>query len=284
MDFIKARSDAKIFFHLVRRHPRDHPRHDRDGIDIINPVQVSAVGMESSALARLRQRHDLLGRAGRYAGVFTTGAPDEVREEVRRRIDDLGANGGFVAAAVHNIQANVPPENIMAMWGRRCRSSAPTGKRRRPAPGRFVPAARHDKPVKVSTSPDALPAQMPTPEEAAAQAEAGDFYRTSSSICGMPSSTGEDRSRSGSGAGVGRWLRRPDDHQRRHRAGRLTIVGEVRDRRVLPAGNDGRRTGSARHSGIDPPAWLPPTRRDRRAVIGTVKGDLHDIGKNLGRP
>ena len=49
-------------------------------------------------------------------GVFNSGTPAQVRDDVRRRIDDLGPNGGFIAATVHNIQANVPPENIMAMW------------------------------------------------------------------------------------------------------------------------------------------------------------------------
>jgi uroporphyrinogen decarboxylase len=39
-----------------------------------------------------------------------------VRAETRRRIEDLAPGGGFVFATVHNIQGNVPPENIMAMW------------------------------------------------------------------------------------------------------------------------------------------------------------------------
>ena len=39
-----------------------------------------------------------------------------MKDEVKRRIDDLASGGGFVFAPVHNIQADVPPENIMAMW------------------------------------------------------------------------------------------------------------------------------------------------------------------------
>ena len=42
--------------------------------------------------------------------------PDEVRDEVRRRIDDFAPGGGFVFATVHNIQAFVPPENIVAVY------------------------------------------------------------------------------------------------------------------------------------------------------------------------
>lgn len=45
-----------------------------------------------------------------------TGSPDDVRAEVRRRLDDLMPGGGFVFNTVHNIQGNVPVENLMAMW------------------------------------------------------------------------------------------------------------------------------------------------------------------------
>ena len=42
--------------------------------------------------------------------------PGEVRSEVKRRVDDLAPGGGYIFAAIHNIQADVPPENFMAMW------------------------------------------------------------------------------------------------------------------------------------------------------------------------
>jgi uroporphyrinogen decarboxylase len=48
--------------------------------------------------------------------VLGTGTPDQVRAEVRRRLDDFMPGGGYVFNQVHNIQANVPPENIVAMW------------------------------------------------------------------------------------------------------------------------------------------------------------------------
>jgi uroporphyrinogen decarboxylase len=47
--------------------------------------------------------------------VLGRGTPAEVRDEVRRRIEDLAPGGGFIFAAVHNIQADVPVENIVAM-------------------------------------------------------------------------------------------------------------------------------------------------------------------------
>ena len=48
--------------------------------------------------------------------ILPFGTPAEVAEEVKRRIDDLAPQGGFVFAAVHNIQADVPPENIVAAF------------------------------------------------------------------------------------------------------------------------------------------------------------------------
>jgi uroporphyrinogen decarboxylase len=48
--------------------------------------------------------------------VLPRGTPQEVREEVRRRIADLGPGGGYVLGAVHNIQAEVPAENILAIF------------------------------------------------------------------------------------------------------------------------------------------------------------------------
>jgi uroporphyrinogen decarboxylase len=48
--------------------------------------------------------------------VFARSSPQDVRREVRRRIEDLASGGGFIFGAIHNIQDDVPPENIVAMW------------------------------------------------------------------------------------------------------------------------------------------------------------------------
>lgn len=87
------------------------------GVDVINPVQVSAAGMDSRELKREFGR-DIVFWGG---GVDTQrtlpyGSPSDVRDEVRRRLDDLMPGGGFVFAPVHNIQADVPPQNLIAMW------------------------------------------------------------------------------------------------------------------------------------------------------------------------
>jgi uroporphyrinogen decarboxylase len=86
------------------------------GLDVLNPVQVSAAGMDSAALKRDFGRELAFWGGGvDTQRVLWAGTPQEVRDETRRRIDDLMPGGGFVFAAVHNIQAGVPPENILAM-------------------------------------------------------------------------------------------------------------------------------------------------------------------------
>jgi uroporphyrinogen decarboxylase len=115
--FIRARTDARIFFHTCGAVRELIPDLIEIGVDILNPVQVSAAGMDGAELKREFGR-DLVFWGG---GVDTqrilgSGTPDEVRAEVRRRIADLRDGGGFVFAAVHNVQPNVPPANLLAMW------------------------------------------------------------------------------------------------------------------------------------------------------------------------
>ncbi len=87
------------------------------GVDILNPVQVSATGMDTKQLKReFGQDLTFWGGGVDTQHILPSGTTEEVREEVKRRIDDLAPGGGFVFSAVHNIQADVPPENIMAMW------------------------------------------------------------------------------------------------------------------------------------------------------------------------
>jgi len=87
------------------------------GVDVLNPVQVSAAGMDTAALkAEFGDDLTFWGGGVDTQRVLPHGTADEVREEVRRRILDLAPGGGFVFSAVHNIQADVPAENIIAIW------------------------------------------------------------------------------------------------------------------------------------------------------------------------
>jgi len=114
---IKSRTDAKLFYHGCGAVYELIPHLIEIGVDIVNPVQVNAEGMDS---ARLKQAYgdDIVFWGGGVdtQKVLPFGTPDEVRDEVKRRIDDFAPGGGFVFATVHNIQAFVPPENIEAAY------------------------------------------------------------------------------------------------------------------------------------------------------------------------
>ena len=116
-DFIHSHSKAKVFFHSCGSIRSVIPDLIEIGVDIINPVQVSAAGMDSAELKREFGK-DLVFWGGGVdtQRVLGTGTPQQVRDDVKRRLDDLMPGGGFVFNSVHNIQGNVPPENIMAMW------------------------------------------------------------------------------------------------------------------------------------------------------------------------
>jgi uroporphyrinogen decarboxylase len=87
------------------------------GIDALNPVQVSARNMDTARLKReFGSQIAFWGGGCDTQRVLPFGTPDEVEGEVKRRIDDLAPGGGFIFTQVHNIQPDVPPENIMAMY------------------------------------------------------------------------------------------------------------------------------------------------------------------------
>ncbi|MEA3407668.1 MAG: uroporphyrinogen decarboxylase family protein [Chloroflexota bacterium] len=86
------------------------------GLDIVQPVQISAQGMDPERLKReFGQDICLWGGGCDTQWVLPRGEPDEVAEHVRHNIDILFPDGGFVFQQVHNIMADVPPENIVAM-------------------------------------------------------------------------------------------------------------------------------------------------------------------------
>jgi len=117
--FIKRQAQApvKIFYHSCGAIAALIPDLIESGIDVLNPVQVSAAGMDTKALKKQFGK-DLTFYGGGVdtQQVLPRGTPQQVRDEVKRRLDDLAPGGGFIFNTVHNIQADVPAENIMAMW------------------------------------------------------------------------------------------------------------------------------------------------------------------------
>jgi uroporphyrinogen-III decarboxylase len=86
------------------------------GFDIINPVQINATGMDSKKLKKnYGDKLVFWGGGVDTQGVFAFGTPSQVREQVRTQCEILNNGGGFVFNTVHNIQANVPFANVIAM-------------------------------------------------------------------------------------------------------------------------------------------------------------------------
>jgi uroporphyrinogen decarboxylase len=110
-------SGQKVLMHACGAVSEFIPDLAEMGVDALNPVQVTAAGMAPGRLKREFGR-DLAFWGGGVStqGVLDAASPAEVRDEVRRNVDALAPGGGFVFTQVHNIQANVPPENIIAAF------------------------------------------------------------------------------------------------------------------------------------------------------------------------
>jgi uroporphyrinogen decarboxylase len=107
---------AKLFFHSDGNVRPILPDLIEIGIDILNPIHVTAAGMDPAALKRdFGNDVCFWGGGVETQSVLPFGTPQEVRDNVRRNVDALAPGGGYVFNAIHNIQADVPPENVVAM-------------------------------------------------------------------------------------------------------------------------------------------------------------------------
>jgi uroporphyrinogen decarboxylase len=85
------------------------------GLDVLDPIQVSARGMDTAEIKKEVGHQLAFHGAIDTQQVLPFGTPEDVRQEVRRRIKDLAPGGGYILAPVHNVQEDVPPENLVAM-------------------------------------------------------------------------------------------------------------------------------------------------------------------------
>lgn len=106
-----------VFFHSCGNVRPILPDFIEMGVDILNPVHLNAAGMEPVPLKRdFGKEITFWGGGVETQNTLPYGSPEEVREDVKRNLETLMPDGGFVFNTVHNIQAEVPPQNIMAMW------------------------------------------------------------------------------------------------------------------------------------------------------------------------
>jgi uroporphyrinogen decarboxylase len=117
VQYIRSRTSARIWYHTCGACAGYIPDLLDNGIDILNPVQISASGMEPAELkTRFGQQMVFWGGAIDAQHVLPTASPQEVREHVRRNMAIWKPGGGYVFNNVHNIQAGVPGANVAALY------------------------------------------------------------------------------------------------------------------------------------------------------------------------
>jgi uroporphyrinogen decarboxylase len=117
LSFIKEKApNVKLLFHSCGNVRPVIPDFIEMGVDLLNPVHITATGMEPRQLKKDFGKDIVFWGGGvDTQHVLPNGTPEKVKEDVKRNIEALAPGGGFVFATVHNIQAEVPPQNMMAM-------------------------------------------------------------------------------------------------------------------------------------------------------------------------
>jgi len=115
--WIHENTEWKTFIHCCGAVYELIPELIEAGFDILNPVQISAKGMEPDKLKKEYGRHITFWGGGvDTQRVLSFGTPNEVKENVRKNIEIFFRDGGFVFSTVHNVMGNVPVENLVAMF------------------------------------------------------------------------------------------------------------------------------------------------------------------------
>lgn len=116
-DYIRRHSSARLFLHSCGAIEPILGDLIEIGVEIINPVQIGASGMEPAKLKRKYGRHlTFWGGGCDTQHTLPLGAVADVEAEVRRLVATFRPGGGFVFTQVHNILADVPPEKIVALY------------------------------------------------------------------------------------------------------------------------------------------------------------------------
>jgi uroporphyrinogen decarboxylase len=112
----KKLSQAKVMLHSCGSVAAFIPMFIEAGLDILQPIQTTARDMGAATLKKEFGRDLCLWGGGcDTQAVLPRGTPAEVEKDVRTRVEILSPNGGFVFQQVHNIMADIPPANIIAM-------------------------------------------------------------------------------------------------------------------------------------------------------------------------
>lgn len=116
IDHIKSEADVKFMYHTDGTVTPVIEDIIEMGVDVLNPIQTSALGMDTAVLKELYHGRLCFHGAIDVQQMLPFSSPEEVRYDVARRLYDLGRGGGYILAPCHNIGSDVPPENIEAMY------------------------------------------------------------------------------------------------------------------------------------------------------------------------
>ena len=115
--YVKQHSNLYVFLHSCGSIYDVIPDLIEIGVDILNPVQTSAVNMDPQKLkSKFGEKITFWGGGVDTQHILPDGTSDEIIEQVKERLKIFAPGGGFVFAPVHNIQANITPENIIAAY------------------------------------------------------------------------------------------------------------------------------------------------------------------------
>jgi uroporphyrinogen decarboxylase len=117
IEFVKARTRAKVFIHCDGAIESILPDFIEIGIDVLNPLQTSARGMDPAGIKRkYGQNLSFWGGGVDTQTTLPFGTLEDIRREVRERLAILKPGGGHVFSTIHNIQPDIPPEKILALF------------------------------------------------------------------------------------------------------------------------------------------------------------------------
>jgi uroporphyrinogen decarboxylase len=117
VQYIHSRTSAKVWYHTCGACQAFIPDLIDNGVEILNPVQISASGMDPATLkAQFGGQLSFWGGSIDSQHVLPSATPEMVYDHVRRNLEIWKPGGGYVFNNVHNIQAGVPPENIVALY------------------------------------------------------------------------------------------------------------------------------------------------------------------------
>ena len=112
---IRAKTSARILYHSCGAVSKLIDDFVEIGVDILNPIQVSARDMDTEMLGKKYAGKIAFWGAVDNQGAISRGTPDAVTADVHKRNGDLGAQGGYVIASSHNLAPDTPMENVLAL-------------------------------------------------------------------------------------------------------------------------------------------------------------------------